>query len=130
MPGDGEFYALSSVYNVDIIVDKTGRGQWQKFMAVVCTYASSFDSLIILQNQGQKGKVCYGPYVTQPDSCFCCQNIPEIQGSKKSKITFTCRSVSIIYRSFSLQFNTCIIANTCHIQCTIQNYVKHIRSVI
>lgn len=80
VPGDGEFYALSSVYNVDIIVDKTGRGQWQKFMAVVCTYASSFDSLIILQNQGQKGKVCYGPYDTQPDSCFCCQNIPEIQG--------------------------------------------------
>ena len=36
---DCKLYALSSVFHVDIIVDKTGNGNWETYMSVVCTYA-------------------------------------------------------------------------------------------
>lgn len=39
---DCELYALSSVFHVDIIVDKTGNGNWETYMSVVCTYAGFF----------------------------------------------------------------------------------------
>ena len=75
---DGEFYALSSVYNIDLIVDKTGREEWETFMSVVCTYASCFDSPVILRTQTREGD--FIPYVTTSKACSCRQRIPEIQG--------------------------------------------------
>ena len=69
---------MSSVYNIDFIVDKTGRGEWETFMSVVCTYASCFDSPVILHTQTREGD--FIPYVTTSNTCSCRQRIPEIQG--------------------------------------------------
>ncbi|XP_056014534.1 uncharacterized protein LOC125674135 isoform X1 [Ostrea edulis] len=77
-PGEGELYALSSVFNVDIVIDKTGRGDWDTYMSVACTYASCFNSPIILRKQTKEGY--YMPYVTTPGKCSCCQKKPETQG--------------------------------------------------
>nr|XP_022291453.1 uncharacterized protein LOC111102840 [Crassostrea virginica] len=76
-PGECELYALSSVYNVDIIVKYE---EWQTFMSVVCTYATCFDSPIILYSGDMEGKWVYTPHITHSDSCSCRQKIPEIEG--------------------------------------------------
>lgn len=73
---DCELYALSSVFHVDIIVDKTGNGNWETYMSVVCTYAGFFYSPIILYRQ----RATFIPYVTPPGECSCRQSIPNIQG--------------------------------------------------
>jgi hypothetical protein len=78
LPGEGELYALSSVFNVDIVVDKTGRGDWDTYMSVACTYTSCFDSSIILRKQTADGH--FMPYVTTPGECSCSQKKPESQG--------------------------------------------------
>lgn len=77
-PGEGELFALSSVFNVDLIVDNTGRGEWVTYMSVICCYLSSFDSPIILRIESKNGD--YMPYVTEPDTCSCRQQKPQIQG--------------------------------------------------
>lgn len=77
-PGEGELLALSSVFNVDLIVDNTGRGEWVTYMSVVCCYLSSFDSPIILRIESETGD--YMPYVTETDTCSCRQQKPQIQG--------------------------------------------------
>ena len=76
-PGECEIYALSSVYNVDIIVQNE---EWQTFMSVLCSYATCFDSPIILCRQELKGKPLFNPHVTHRNSCSCRQVIPEMQG--------------------------------------------------
>ncbi|XP_061176772.1 uncharacterized protein LOC133185510 [Saccostrea echinata] len=75
--GDGELYAISSVFNVDIIVDKMCRGDWETFLSVSCTYACCFESPILLRQQTLRE---YIPYVTVPGACSCRQKKPEIQG--------------------------------------------------
>ncbi|XP_061176771.1 uncharacterized protein LOC133185509 [Saccostrea echinata] len=77
-PGDGELYAISSVFNVDIVVDKMCRGDWETYMSVACTYACCFKSPILLRLQTSHGE--YMPYVTAPGECSCRQKKPEIQG--------------------------------------------------
>lgn len=77
-PGEGELFALSSVFNVDLIVDNTGRDEWETYMSVVCCYLSCFDSPIILRVQGRNG--VYMPYVTEPGTCSCRQQKPQILG--------------------------------------------------
>lgn len=66
--GEGEFYALSSVFNVDIIVE-TERGEWKIYMPVVCTNVDCFDSPIILSKEKQ-----------DRDTCSCLVDKPEIKG--------------------------------------------------
>ena len=77
-PGDGEFYALSSVFNVEIIIDDTGYGEWKTYMPVIFTYANCFESPIILHKERRNGK--YIPYIRELNACSCLQNPPEIQG--------------------------------------------------
>ncbi|XP_061176150.1 uncharacterized protein LOC133185108 [Saccostrea echinata] len=77
-PSDGELYAISSVFNVDIVVDKMCRGDWETYMSVACTYACCFNSPILLRLQTSRGE--YMPYVTAPGECSCRQKKPEIQG--------------------------------------------------
>lgn len=77
-PGDGEFYAMSSVYNVEIIIDDTGCGEWKTYMPVIFTYARCFESPIILHKERRNGK--YIPYIRELNACSCLQNPPEIQG--------------------------------------------------
>nr|XP_022295484.1 uncharacterized protein LOC111105463 isoform X2 [Crassostrea virginica] len=55
---DCELYALSSVFHVDIIIDKTGNENWETYMSVVCTYAGCFDSPIILQRKQVRTPCC------------------------------------------------------------------------
>ncbi|XP_062607117.1 uncharacterized protein LOC134268893 [Saccostrea cucullata] len=76
-PSDGELYAISSVFNVDIVVDKMCRGDWETYMSVACRYACCFSSPILLRQQtiGE-----YMPYVTASEECSCRQKKPEIQG--------------------------------------------------
>ena len=78
--GDGEFYALSSVYNVDVILDTTGRGEWKKFMSVICTNVCCFDSPVILQKEPTTSPITYRAFDANSDGCSCCWNQPEIQG--------------------------------------------------
>lgn len=77
--GEGELFAVSSVYNVDMIIDITGRDEWETYMSVVCCYLSCFDSPIILRVQGRDNKL-YMPYVTESRTCSCRQQKPQIQG--------------------------------------------------
>lgn len=77
--GEGELFAVSSVYNVDVVIDVTGRDEWETYMSVVCCYLSCFDSPIILRVQGRDDKL-YMPYVTNSNTCSCCQQKPQIQG--------------------------------------------------
>ncbi|XP_062619670.1 uncharacterized protein LOC134281204 [Saccostrea cucullata] len=75
--GDGELYAISSVFNVDIVVDKMCRGDWETFMSVPCTYACCCESPILLKQQTLHE---YTPYITATGVCSCRQKKPEIQG--------------------------------------------------
>lgn len=78
-PSEGEFFAVSSVYNVNIIIDKTGKDEWELYTPVVCSsFLSCFESPIILStNTGQKD---FTPCVTKSNTCSCRQQIPKIQG--------------------------------------------------
>lgn len=76
--GEGELFAVSSVYNVDLIIDGTGRDEWETYMSVVCCYLSCFDSPIILRRQGRNG--VFMTYVTKSGTCSCRQQKPVIQG--------------------------------------------------
>nr|XP_034334563.1 uncharacterized protein LOC105345630 [Crassostrea gigas] len=77
--GEGELFAVSSVFNIDMIIDITGEDEWETYMSVVCCYLSCFDSPIILRVQGRDNKL-YIPYVTESYTCSCRQQKPEIQG--------------------------------------------------
>lgn len=77
-PGEGELVALSSVFNVDLIVEKKGGGEWETYMSAVCCHLSSFDSPIILSIEPENGDSM--PYVTEPGTCSCRQQKPQIQG--------------------------------------------------
>lgn len=79
--GEGEFYALSSVYNVDVIIDDHRKGGWEWYMPVVCCFFSCFVSPIILRTQkGDRGCV-FKPYVTESENtCSCRQQKPKIYG--------------------------------------------------
>lgn len=78
-PSEGEIFAVSSVYNVNIIVDKTGKDEWELYTPVVFSdYLGCFESPIILStNTGQKN---FMPCVTKSNTCSCSQQIPKIQG--------------------------------------------------
>ena len=76
--GEGEYYALSSVYNVEIIVDDTGYGEWKAYMPVIFTYANCFESPIIMYKEKKDGK--YLPYIKESNVCSCLKNPPKIQG--------------------------------------------------
>lgn len=78
-PGECELYALASVYNVDLILEKTGRGEWQSYMSVVSNFLCCFDSPIILMKcRGNEWN--YDAKVTTQNTCSCCQDIPVIKG--------------------------------------------------
>lgn len=46
--GEGEFFVLFFVFNVDLIIDMMGRYEWEMYMLVVGCYLSCFDFLILL----------------------------------------------------------------------------------
>lgn len=79
--GEGEFYALSSVYNVDVIIDEHRKGGWEWYMPVVCCFFYCFVSPIILRTQnGERGCV-FIPYDTESkNTCSCRQQKPKIYG--------------------------------------------------
>ena len=78
--GDGEFYALASVYNVDVIVDTSGRGEWKTFMTMLGGMFC-FVSPVILKNNKQAEKDNdYRPYDLDLEECSCEKKKPEIQG--------------------------------------------------
>lgn len=68
--GEGEFFVLLLVFNVDLIVDNMGRGEWVIYMLVICCYLSFFDFLIIFCIELKNGD--YMLYVIEFDICFCC----------------------------------------------------------
>lgn len=78
-PSEGEFFAVSSIYNVNIIVDKTGKDEWELYTPVVCSsYLNCFQSPIILSTD--TGQTHFTPCVTKSNTCSCRQQIPKIQG--------------------------------------------------
>lgn len=87
--GDGEFYALASVYNVDVIVDTSGRGEWKTFMTMLCDMFC-FDSPVFLQNKKRVEKnKDYRPFDTNLKKCSCDLEKPEMQehlGKIKGKV--------------------------------------------
>lgn len=77
-PGEGELFALSTVFNVDLIIETTGRDEWETYMSVVGCYLSCFDSPILLRSQSRNN--VYMPYVTESHTCSCRQQKPKIPG--------------------------------------------------
>lgn len=46
---EGEFFVVFFIYNVNIIVDKMGKDEWELYIFVVCSsYLNCFEFLIIL----------------------------------------------------------------------------------
>lgn len=100
-PGEGELFALSSVFNVDLIIDTTGRDEWETYMSVVGCYLSCFDSPILLRSQSTNS--VYMPYVTEPHTCSCRQQKPKIPGHI-GKIKSNINEIVCMYSYVAKQF--------------------------